>query len=133
MKQNLLLSFILTVTIPLLYLLNIFLAYFIKNSYSGPLFLKLAGLIFAFIGLFFWFYSFFSLRRVFAVLPKKQKAVKSGLYRYFKHPMYIGIWLTFFGLSLANQSLPSLMFLLIILSPILFVRARLEEKELIKR
>jgi protein-S-isoprenylcysteine O-methyltransferase Ste14 len=131
--MNLLLSFCLTIAIPLLYLLNIFLAYFAKNSYTGPMFLILLGILFSFVGLTFWFSSFITLRKKFQVLPTKQKAIKKGLYRYFKHPMYIGIWLTFLGLSLANQSLLSLLFLLIIMTPILIIRAKLEEKKLIKK
>jgi protein-S-isoprenylcysteine O-methyltransferase Ste14 len=131
--MKLLFSFILTITIPLLYIINISLAYFLKNTYSGPLLLSIIGLLAAFVGLFFWLYSFYSLRKVFAVLPKKQKPIKSGLYRYFKHPMYIGIWLTFLGLSLANQSLPSFIFLIVVMTPILSIRAYFEEKILIKR
>jgi protein-S-isoprenylcysteine O-methyltransferase Ste14 len=133
MNWKLLLSFVLTIIIPLLYVMNIFLAYFIKNTYVGHAYLILLGILFSFVGLLFWFISFINLRKNFEVLPKRQKPITKGLYRYFKHPMYIGIWLTFLGLSLANQSLPSLLFLFIILTPILIVRARIEEKKLIKQ
>lgn len=126
-------SFGLTIAIPLLYIMNIFFAYFYKNSYIGPSFLITLGIVFSFVGLFFWYVSFVNLRKSFGVLPQKQKRVKDGLYKYFKHPMYIGIWLTFFGLTLASQSFPSFLYLLIIITPLLIVRAKIEEKELIKQ
>jgi protein-S-isoprenylcysteine O-methyltransferase Ste14 len=123
-------SFILTVIIPLLYLFNIFLAYSVRNTYQGPLFLIILGILFAFYGLTFWIASFIKLRKVFGVLPQEQKRVKTGIYKYFHHPMYIGIWFTFLGLALANESYPALLFLLIVMTPILVIRARLEEKKL---
>ena len=130
MKPRLLLSFVLTIIIPILYLVNIFLAYFIRNSYNGPLTFVVLGIVFAFFGLTFWLISFINIRRVFGVLPQEQKRIRTGIYRYLNHPMYWGIWLTFFGLSLANQSVPSLLFLFIVMTPLLIIRAKLEEKKL---
>jgi len=130
MNWRLIFSFVLTIVIPIFYFINIFLAYFLRNTYSGPIFLVLLGILFAFFGLTFWIASFVHIRKAFGVLPQEQKRVTTGLYKYFHHPMYIGIWFTFLGLSLANQSIPSLLFLLIILTPILVIRAILEEKKL---
>jgi len=130
MNLKLSLSFALTIIIPILYFVNIFLAYFIRNSYNGPLFLVLLGIPIAFFGLVFWAASFINIRKVFGVLPQEQKRIKTGLYKYFNHPMYWGIWFTFLGLSLANQSIPSLLFLFIVISPILVLRAKIEEKKL---
>lgn len=130
MNLKLSLSFALTIIIPILYFVNIFLAYFIRNSYNGPLFLVILGIPIAFFGLVFWALSFINIRKAFGVLPQEQKRIKTGLYKYFNHPMYWGIWFTFLGLSLANQSIPSLLFLFIVTSPILVLRAKLEEKKL---
>jgi protein-S-isoprenylcysteine O-methyltransferase Ste14 len=123
-------SFILTIIIPILYFINIFLAYFIRNTYNSSLILVVFGILFAFFGLTFWIASLVNLRKVFGVLPQKQKRIRTGLYKYFRHPMYIGIWFTFLGLSLANRSFPALLFLLIVMTPILIIRAILEEKKL---
>jgi protein-S-isoprenylcysteine O-methyltransferase Ste14 len=131
MNWKLIFSFALTIIIPILYLINIFLAYFLRNTYQGPIFLIILGILFAFLGLIFWAASFIHLGKAFGVLPKEQKRIKKGLYKYFNHPMYIGIWFTFLGLSLANQSIPALLFLFIILTPILIIRANLEEKKLV--
>jgi protein-S-isoprenylcysteine O-methyltransferase Ste14 len=130
MNWKLAFSFALTIIIPILYFINIFLAYFIRNTYNGPLFLVILGIPLAFFGLIFWAASFINIRKSFGILPQEQKRIKNGLYRYFNHPMYWGIWFTFLGLSLANQSIPSLVFLFVFLSPILIIRAKLEEKKL---
>src|SRR4030067_2241341 len=126
MNWKLSLSFALTIIIPILYFINIFLAYFIRNTYDGPVFLVLLGIPVAFFGLIFWATSFINIRKVFGVLPQEQKRIKTGLYRYFRHPMYWGIWFTFLGLSLANESYPSLLFLFIVITPTLIIRALIE-------
>ncbi|OGH07219.1 MAG: hypothetical protein A2W22_06195 [Candidatus Levybacteria bacterium RBG_16_35_11] len=130
MNWKLSLSFALTIIIPILYFINIFLAYFIRNTYDGPVFLVLLGIPVAFFGLIFWATSFINIRKVFGVLPQEQKRIKTGLYRYFRHPMYWGIWFTFLGLSLANESYPSLLFLFIVITPTLIIRALIEERKL---
>lgn len=126
-------SFALTIIIPILYFVNIFLAYFIRNSYNGPGFLVILGILLAFFGLIFWAISFINIRKAFGVLPQEQKRIKTGLYRYFRHPMYWGIWFTFLGLSFANQSYPSLFFLFIVITPTLIIRAMIEERKLKER
>lgn len=129
-KWKLVLSFVLTVFIPLLYLLNIEIAITFPRSFNAPLSLIFVGLILAFLGSIIWILSYINLGHSFGVLPKKQKRVKKGLYKYFNHPMYMGIYLTFLGLSIANSSWQGLVFLNIITLPLLFVRAYFEEKSL---
>ncbi|OGH10278.1 MAG: hypothetical protein A2152_01725 [Candidatus Levybacteria bacterium RBG_16_35_6] len=130
MNWKLSVSFALTIIIPILYFVNIFIAYFVRNTYNGPAFLVLLGIPIAFFGLVFWTTSLINIRKVFGVLPQEQKRIRTGLYRYFKHPMYLGIWFTFLGLSLANQSWPSFLFLFVIMTPILVIRAIIESKKL---
>ena len=119
-----------TIGIPLLYLYNIYLAYAFPNTITESLQLKLLGIIFAGIGAVIWIISYINLGISFGVLPQKQKKVTRGLYKYTNHPMYIGIWCTFVGLSLANASLPGLLFLTLIMTPLLVIRAAFEEKQL---
>ncbi|MCL4353385.1 DUF1295 domain-containing protein [Patescibacteria group bacterium] len=125
-------SFVGTVIIPLLYLLNIIIISQTPNSVSFPQNLKILGILIAVVGLIFWILSYMSLGNSFGVLPQKQKKVTRGIYKYFDHPMYMGIWLTFFGLSLAKASWQGLVFLNLILTPLFFIRAVLEESKLEK-
>lgn len=119
----------LTVGIPLLYILNLLIAADnLRIDYSP---LSALGTIIATTGVIIWILSMVNLGSSFGVLPKKQKRVVRGLYKYFKHPMYIGISATIIGLSLVNYSFEGLAFYCLITLPVLVVRADLEEKNLI--
>ncbi|MEK7160310.1 MAG: methyltransferase [Patescibacteria group bacterium] len=130
-KWNLVWQFVGTVLIPLLYLTNIFIAFNNPYSFNATFSLVLLGIIFAFLGLTLWIASYINLRGSFGVLPQKQKRVRTGVYKYFNHPMYIAIWLTFLGISLANASWQALVFLNVAITPLLFVRAHFEDKKLV--
>lgn len=119
-----------TIGIPLLYLYNIYLAYNFPDTFAASLQLKILGMILALLGVTLWIISYMNLGWSFGVLPQKQKRVTKGLYKYFNHPMYIAIYLTFLGLSLSNASLPGLLFLMLFMVPLLVIRATLEEKRL---
>lgn len=123
-------SFAATFGIPLLYLYNLAIIYRFSNTLLLPLPIILLGLIMAFIGIQLWAISFITLGRAkaFGVLPQKQKRIRKGIYRYFSHPMYVGIWLMFIGLSLADQSKAGLLFTNIVMLPLLIIRALAEEK-----
>lgn len=121
-------SFYLTFSIPLLYVVNIFVAFVDAHSFFSPVSLSILGIVITIAGILGWITSYVNLGRSFGVLPQKQKYTNCGLYRYTKHPMYISIWLTFLGLSLANNSWQGLVFLNLIIVPVLFIRAGLEEK-----
>ncbi len=129
-KWNLVFSFWATITVPLLYLLNIYIAAVNPDTFSAPIELRIIGIVIALFGLIFWIVSYINLGHSFGVLPKQQKRVKHGLYKYFNHPMYIGIWLTFLGISIANASWQGLVFLNVVIAPVLFMRAYLEDKYL---
>lgn len=128
---NLVASFLGTVLIPLLYIINIKIAYETPNSFSAPVSIQILGLLIGLIGLIFWVISYINLGSHFGVLPQKQKRVKKGLYKYFSHPMYMGIYATFLGISIANKSWQGLIFLNIVIVPLLFFRAYFEEKKLV--
>lgn len=129
---KLVLSFVLTIFIPLLYILNIEIAIKTPKTFNAPIELSFLGIILAFLGIIIWAISYINLGNSFGVLPKKQKKVKRGLYKYTNHPMYVGIYTTFLGLSIADSSWQSLVFLNLVILPLLFVRANMEEKSLIK-
>ncbi len=58
--------------------------------------------------------------------------IKGGLYRYIRHPIYLGIVLAMFGYSLASYSYPRV-FLSIICYGFFMLKARYEESLLRKR
>ncbi|MFH1187014.1 MAG: methyltransferase [Candidatus Levyibacteriota bacterium] len=128
---KLVLSFYITLFIPLLYFINIALAYFFPNSIKSSIEFSIIGLFLAIIGLFIWILSYFHLGKSFGVLPQKQKRITKGLYKYLNHPMYVGVFLTFLGLSLTNRSSAGLIFLFFVTTPVLIIRAKLENKKLI--
>ena len=129
-KWNLVWQFVATLLVPLLYLLNIEIILKTPSSFSSPFFIIAGGALIAIAGLIIWAVSYINLGKSFGVLPQKQKRIKKGIYKYLRHPMYVGIYVTFFGLSLANQSWQGLVFLNLILLPLLFIRAFFEEKKL---
>jgi protein-S-isoprenylcysteine O-methyltransferase Ste14 len=121
-------SFYLTLIIPLLYLTNIYLAYSLPGTINSSTFSILIGMLIATIGIIIWIISYIHLGRSFGVLPQKQKRVTTGIYKYLRHPMYLGIWLTFLGLSFSTGSKAGIIFLVIIISPLFALRIKLEEK-----
>ena len=124
-------SFWATITIPLLYILNIYIAAVTSDTFLAPIELRILGIAVTVFGLIFWVISYINLGGSFGVLPKKQKEVKKGLYKYFNHPMYIGISAVMIGLAIANASWQGLIFYNLILLPVLIIRSRAEEKILI--
>ena len=123
-------EFVATLVIPLLYFENIVIIVKYPDTIKNTYFFIFLGILLAILGLLFWIFSYIHLGKSFGVMPKEQKRVKSGLYHYFKHPMYIGIWLTFLGLSIANSSAMGLLYLNLIIAPLLFIRSYFEEKNL---
>ncbi|HYM65100.1 MAG TPA: methyltransferase [Candidatus Sulfotelmatobacter sp.] len=123
-------EFILTLLIPLLYLGNIYEIMKTPNSFKASYLFTFLGIVFAIVGLSLWILSYVNLGKSFGVLPQEQKRIKIGLYKHLNHPMYIAIWLTFLGLSLANSSAIGLIYLNLIITPLLFVRSHFEDKKL---
>lgn len=126
-------SFALTLFIPLLYLETLAVISFSAHTLSLPLEIIITGALLAIGGLMLWGMSYVSLGSSFGVLPQKQKRVTKGVYKHLGHPMYIGIVLTFLGLSISLESRQGIFFLFIVIVPILLVRAYFEEKQLLKR
>lgn len=130
-KWNLVWQFIATLLVPLLYFFNIEVILKTPASYSAPFFVIIAGVVIGILGIIIWVISYINLGKSFGVLPQKQKRIKRGLYKYMKHPMYDGIYLTFLGLSLARESWQGTVFLNLIILPLLVIRAFFEERKLV--
>ena len=123
------LEFFGVVGVPVVYLTNLYLIAYHNTDEMG-LWVMGTGLLIALLGIGIWIYSYISLGRSFGVLPKRQQRVSSGIYRLLKHPMYLGIMMTFVGLATSLGSRTGLIFSILILLPILVIRAKWEEKEL---
>ncbi len=117
------------VGVPCIYFMNLYLiAYY--SGFEERVWVMGVGLAISIIGIGIWIISYISLGKSFGVLPIRQKRVVEGIYKYIKHPMYLGIMMTFVGLALANGSRLGLEFSLFVLLPILIIRVYWEEKEL---
>jgi protein-S-isoprenylcysteine O-methyltransferase Ste14 len=128
-KPKYILEFYVTVGIPLLYFFVLYMSS-LGGTIAVPLVFRLFGLVIGILGLIFWLISYLQLGHSFGVLPGSKKRVVTGLYARYKHPMYIGITLTFLGLSLANESVSGLIATTLLLVPVLVLRAKLEERQL---
>lgn len=127
------LSFLLTFIIPSIYLLVLLTIYATPTTFPAelrPLISYLShpigrwtGLIIATTGIGLWITSYYYLRHHFGVLPQKQTYIHTGPYKYFNHPMYWAIFLTFAGLSITYLSVPGFLINLLFLTPINIIRA----------
>lgn len=124
------LEFYFTLGVPLLYGLCL-LAITQGNSVSFQPSLRLVGIGLALAGLLLWGLSYLHLKNSFGVLPRRQTKISTGVYAHLKHPMYTGIMATFLGLGVANQSQAGLTVTLLVLLPVLIIRAKLEERQLV--
>ena len=122
-------EFYLTIAIPLIYLLGLGIIASGEGR-EGDLGREGGGLLVAIAGIVVWGMAYVHLGRHFGVLPKTQVRLKSGLYHYFKHPMYMGIMATYLGLAIARGSTDGVWYSLGILGPMLLYRARKEEQKL---
>lgn len=128
-------DFLLTLTIPSLYLLGLFLI--IKGGKVTPQsnFFSIFLLFVCFTGFLLWALGYLHLGKngAFSVIPKISSGiVRTGPYKFIRHPIYAGILLVFFSLSLLTASAPGFFYTSFILFPLNFFRARNEEKVLEK-
>lgn len=65
------------------------------------------------------------------VLPSK-RLINSGLFKYVRHPMYMGSIIASLGLAFTLMSLPGLFVTFFVVTPFLYLKARLEEEVLSK-
>ena len=123
--------FLLNILIPLLYLLPLLFAYFgPKNFGFGYDELVYTGLAIGVAGVILWILSMLTLGPLLTVLPGMGGLVTRGVYRYMRHPIYVGIVLTLSGLFLACGSTICIVYVLTVVIPLNIFRARVEEKVL---
>ena len=85
------------------------------------------------MGVLLWAAAMWTLGSSLAVLPGTDHLVTKGVYRVFRHPVYIGIVLTLSGLFVACGSVPCLVYVGVVVIPLNIIRARAEEKALLEQ
>jgi len=127
-------KFVLNILVPLLYLLPLVFAYLSpKNFGFGFPWLVYVGLSIGAVGVLLWMVAMWSLGSSLAVLPGTDHLVTKGVYRVFRHPIYIGIVLTLTGLFVACGSVPCLAYIFVVVIPLNIFRARAEENVLLEQ
>lgn len=122
------------ILIPSMYLIPVAVAFFSpKNFGFGHRWIVPVALGVGLVGLALVILSIIHLGKSLAVLPGSNRLVTRGVYRYLRHPIYIGLTMTIFGLVVASGSVFGLGFLFVVVIPLNIVRACLEEKALRKK
>jgi len=123
--------FFLNILVPSLYLFPLVFAYLgPKNFGFGYDGLVYAGLTVGAAGVILWILSMLTLGPSLAVLPGTDCLVTRGVYRYLRHPIYVGIVLTLSGLFLACGSAICLVYVFAVVVPLNIFRAKAEEQVL---
>ena len=126
--------FALNVLVPLLYLFPVAVVYFSPKNFGFghpelvPIALSLGG-----VGMAIWVFGMVSLGKSLAVLPGTDVLKTRGIYRYLRHPIYLGINLTLFGLLSACGSVFGMVYMAVVVFPLNIYRAREEEKALLEK
>ncbi len=127
-------------TITFLYILSIILTLSVSfiqkwKFYSYAAFLKYTGFAILLTGFLIAIWALLHLKGGVAgfVEPKTDFLVRDGPYRYIRHPVYLGTFLMLLGSVFVLKSIPGLVLLFIVYLPLLITRARMEEKELLKK
>ena len=126
--------FVLNVFVPLLYFFPLALVYFSSKNFGFghpelvPIALAIGG-----VGMGIWILGMVSLGKSLAVLPGADALKTRGIYKYLRHPIYVGINLTLFGLVAACGSVFGMVYLVVVVIPLNIYRAREEEKALLEK
>ena len=115
-------------------LLNIFLSTFDKFKFYVPYYFKIFSGIMLFLATIIFYLSHKELAdnwSPFVEVKERQKLIKTGIYRYIRHPMYLSMWLFVFfqGFLLSNIFIE--IFGILAWSNLYFIRINNEEKIMI--
>ena len=125
---------VLTVLVPSLYLLALAITWFAPKHFGfGMRPLVYVGLTVGLSGVALWIVAMACLGKSLAVLPGAERLVTHGVYRFIRHPVYLGIDMTLFGLFLAVGSTVGMIYFCLVVIPLNIIRSRLEDKALLKK
>ena len=127
-------KFLLSLLIPSLYLLPLLIVFFLpKNFGFGNERLVPFSLVIGISGLTVWIAGMACLGKALKVLPEANSIVAKGIYRFIRHPIYVGIVFTHFGLFFTCGSKFGIIYTFILIIPMNIFRAQLEEKALFSK
>ena len=127
-------KFLLDLSIPSLYLLPLLIVFFLpKNFGFGNESLVPLSLAFGALGLAIWIAGMTCLGKALRVLPEANSIVAKGIYRFIRHPIYVGIVFTHFGLFFACGSTFGMIYTFVLIIPLNVIRAQLEEKAMLAK
>lgn len=95
----------------------------------------LTGLVMLVLGIFIRWTAILTLRRFFTVnivIQKDHKLIRSGLYRFVRHPSYSGALISFWGMGLVFSNIVSLVVLVIPVTIAFIKRIDIEEAALLE-
>lgn len=124
----------LNIAIPAVYPLGLLVLWLAPKDFGfGRDWVVWTGLAAGTVGLTFWVLGMIHLGNSLAVLPGSKTLVTGGIYRFTAHPIYRGISLTMLGLVLCLGSTWGLAYLVLVVTPLNWVRARMEDTRLAAR
>ena len=109
------------------------LSYFVKSDFLVPIiFLKPLGFGLFILGMMLFTFAVATLKGAFLgnVKPVTETLVTTGLYKYVRHPVYLGMVISVLGLALGMKSFWGLLCAIVIFVPLGIYRAKLEENAL---
>ena len=108
-------------------------SFYVKTDFLVSIdILKPLGFTIFVLGIVLFAFSVASLRKAFLgnVEPVTGQLVTSGPYKLIRHPVYLGMVISIFGLALGMKSLWGMISAIVIFVPLGMYRAKLEEKAL---
>ena len=104
-----------------------------QNMFGGASWLKSAGLIVLVAGLTVRWTAIRTLGKAFSAnvaIKESQKICKAGLYRFFRHPSYLGLLLIFLAIGLHSRNWTSFAVVLVPTTAAMLYRIHIEEQAL---
>ena len=127
-------KFLLNLLVPSLYLLPLLIVFFLpKNFGFGNESLVPFSIAIGISGLVVWIAGMACLGKALRVLPEANSIVAKGIYRFIRHPIYVGIVFTHFGLFFACGSIFGMFYTFFLIIPLNVIRAQLEERALFSK
>ncbi len=124
-------KFALEILIPSLYLLPLVVVWLAPKDFGfGDRAVAWLGWGVGVAGALLWIAAMGALGKSLAVLPGSDRLVARGVYKFLRHPIYVGIFFTLLGIFIASGSRFGLIYLAVVVLPLNLVRARLEERAL---
>ena len=127
-------KFLLNLLVPSLYLLPLLTVFFLpKNFGFGNESLVPFSIAIGMSGLAVWIAGMTCLGKALKILPEANSILAKGIYRFIRHPIYVGIVFTHFGLFFACGSIFGIIYTFSLIIPLNIIRAQLEEKALLSK